>query len=56
LHGLGDSLASWVRVALPKGSLEFFRGACPARFTPLPRAGHLPHLELPKELAQALLR
>lgn len=41
---------------LPDGTLAFFRQALPqASFVPLPRCGHLPHLEAPGALAAALL-
>ena len=41
---------------LPQGSLEFFRRALPrAEIIVLPDAGHLPHLEAPRELADAIL-
>src|SRR4051812_16923644 len=42
---------------LPPGSLEFFRAALPeAELVVLEKAGHLPHIEAPRELARALLR
>ncbi|MGZ6125327.1 MAG: alpha/beta fold hydrolase [Myxococcales bacterium] len=41
---------------LPEGTLEFFRRALPrAGVVILDRAGHLPHLEAPRELSRALL-
>jgi pimeloyl-ACP methyl ester carboxylesterase len=40
---------------LPAGSLPFFRAHLPrAEIVVLPRAGHLPHLETPAELARAI--
>lgn len=42
---------------LPQGTLDFFRRALPqAEVLPLAGAGHLPHLETPRALAEALLR
>jgi pimeloyl-ACP methyl ester carboxylesterase len=41
---------------LPLGTLAFFRENLPAhRFSPIPFAGHLPHLEAPLRLARAVL-
>ena len=40
---------------LPEGTLPFFRAHLPrAELVTLPRAGHLPHLEAPAELARAI--
>ena len=42
---------------LPEGTLDFFRRALPrSELVVLERAGHLPHLEAPRQLARALLR
>ena len=42
---------------LPAGTLPFFRAHLPrAEIVLLPRAGHLPHLEAPAELARAIAR
>jgi pimeloyl-ACP methyl ester carboxylesterase len=42
---------------LPEGTLAFFQRALPnAEVILLDKAGHLPHLEAPGQLAQAILR
>jgi pimeloyl-ACP methyl ester carboxylesterase len=42
---------------LPESSPRFFRRALPhASVTVLPKAGHLPHLEAPRQLTEALLQ